>query len=92
MAATNKCLAQSNKSCAGERVRRRFANEWRVTKGKDGGALLLLPLKISRLRTRTVPPSCSELPIPGRPGMNLSHHGSDEQMFGAKQQVCGGRG
>jgi hypothetical protein len=27
------------------------------------------------------------LPIPGRPGMNPSHHGRDEQMFGAKQQV-----
>jgi hypothetical protein len=30
------------------------------------------------------------LPIPGRPGMNPSHHGSDEQMFGAKQQVLRG--
>jgi hypothetical protein len=29
----------------------------------------------------------SELPIRGRPGMNPSHHGSDEQMSGAKQQV-----
>jgi len=29
----------------------------------------------------------AELPIRGRPGMNPSHHGSDEQMFGAKQQV-----
>ena len=63
------------------------------TRGNDGGALLLLPLKTSRLRTRTVPPSCSDLPIPGRPGMNPSHHGSDEQMFGAKQQVLrGGKG
>ena len=24
----------------------------------------------------------AELPIRGRPGMNPSHHGSDEQMFG----------
>jgi hypothetical protein len=28
----------------------------------------------------------AELPTRGRAGMNLSHHGSDEQMFGAKQQ------
>jgi hypothetical protein len=28
----------------------------------------------------------AELPIRGRPGMNPSHPGSDEQMFGAKQQ------
>jgi hypothetical protein len=32
-------------------------------------------------------PSCSDLPISGRPGMNPSHHNSDEQMFGAEQQV-----
>jgi len=34
-------------------------------------------------------PSCSDLPISGGPGLNPSHHGSDEQMFGAKQQVLG---
>jgi hypothetical protein len=34
----------------------------------DGGALLLLPLKISRLRTWTAPISCSDLPVRGRPG------------------------
>jgi hypothetical protein len=35
-------------------------------------------------------PSCSDLPISGGPGMNLNHHGSDEQVFGAKQQVLRG--
>jgi hypothetical protein len=34
-------------------------------------------------------PSCSDLPISDETGMNPSHHGSDEQMFGAKQQVLG---
>jgi hypothetical protein len=29
----------------------------------------------------------AELPIRARPGMNLSQHGSDEQIFGAKQQI-----
>src|SRR5262245_23460757 len=33
------------------------------------------------------PPSCSDLPIGGRFWVNPSHHGSDEQMFGAAQQV-----
>jgi hypothetical protein len=31
----------------------------------------------------------SDLPISGGPGMNPSHHGRDEQVFGAKQQVLG---
>jgi hypothetical protein len=29
----------------------------------------------------------SDLPIRGRPGMNPSHHGNDEQIFGAAQNV-----
>jgi hypothetical protein len=29
----------------------------------------------------------AELPIRDRLGMNPSHHGSDEQVFGATQQV-----
>jgi hypothetical protein len=50
-----------------------------------------LSLKTSGLRTRTAPLS-SDSPIGGRPGMNPSHHGTDEQMFGSKQQFCtGGR-
>src|SRR5262249_8454414 len=38
------------------RLRRRFANERRVNLGLSGGVLLLLPLKTSRLRTRTARP------------------------------------
>ena len=77
MAAMNKSLARNNKS----QDRGKSAPA-----GDDGGALLLLPLKSSRLQTRT-PPLSSDLPIRGRPGMNPSHHSSDEQMFGAAQQV-----
>ena len=33
--------------------------------------------------------SLKDLPISGGPGMNPSHHGSDEQVFGAKQQARG---
>jgi hypothetical protein len=32
-------------------------------------------------------PSFSVFPISGGPGMNPSHHGGDEQVFGAKQEV-----
>jgi hypothetical protein len=35
-------------------------------------------------------PSCSDLPISGGPGMNPSRDGSDEQVFGAKQQLLHG--
>jgi hypothetical protein len=34
-------------------------------------------------------PSYSDLPSSGGLGMNPSHHGSDEQMFGVEQQVLG---
>ena len=55
------------------------------TKGNNGGALLLLPLK--PLPTRTAPLS-SDLPIRGRPGMNPSHHSSDEQMLAQRNKSC----
>jgi len=53
------------------RLRRRFANERRVNLGVSGGVLLLLPLKTSRLRTRTArPPAafvwCLRLKRPSR--------------------------
>jgi hypothetical protein len=34
-------------------------------------------------------PVSSDLPLSGGPGMNPSHHGSDERVFGAKQQAGG---
>jgi len=41
---------------------------------------------------RGCPPSCSDLPIRGRSWVNPGHHGSEKQMFGAKQQLLhGGR-
>jgi hypothetical protein len=86
MAATNKCLAQSNKSCAEGRAAKKSICQWTAAQPRVMTPALAAP-KTSRLRTRTALPSCSDLPIPGRTGMNPSHHGSDEQMFGAKQQV-----
>jgi len=71
MAATNKCLAQSNKSCTTPGERRRFA--------------------FAAPENFTAPnadcPLSSDLPIRRRPGMNPSHDCTDEQMFGAAQQV-----
>jgi hypothetical protein len=84
MGATNKCLAQSNNSARGARGTKEVDLPMNGGSTKDNdGAALLLPLKTSRLRNA----ERSELPIRGRPGMNPSHHGSDEQMFGVKQQV-----
>jgi len=89
MAAKNKCLAQSNNSCMGGGKGDQDVDlpmNGGSTPGWAAALYLLLPLKTSRLRTRTAPLS-SDLPIRGRPGMNPSHHSSDEQMFGAAQQV-----
>jgi hypothetical protein len=79
MVATNKCLAQSNKSCTGGwATKKRFANEPRVMTALAFAALT------SHGFERGLPfCSCSDLPVSGRPGMKPSH-GSDEQMFGAK--------
>jgi hypothetical protein len=77
MAAMNKSSAQNNK----------FHRGRSAPAVDDGDVFSLLPCKLHWLRTRIAPPSCSDLPIPGRLGMNPSHHGSDEQMFGSKQQV-----
>jgi hypothetical protein len=54
------------------------------TKGNDGGALPFAAPENFTAPNADAPPSFSDLLIPGRPGMNPSHHGSDEQMFGAK--------
>jgi hypothetical protein len=50
---------------------------------KDRAPVLLRGLASQHLKLR----GALDLPIPGRPGVNLSCHGSDEQMFCAKQQV-----
>jgi hypothetical protein len=68
--------------CTGQGgLRSRFANERRVPGVKDGWCFAFAAPENF---TRTARPSCSELPIRGKPGMNPSHHGRDEQMFGAK--------
>jgi hypothetical protein len=74
MAAINKSLARNNKP---------FRTGAKLA-GDDGGALLLLPMKTSRLRTRAAPPSCSDFAGSRLARVNPSHHGSDEQVFGAK--------
>jgi hypothetical protein len=78
VAAMNKSLARNNKS----QDRGQSAPA-----GDGGGALLLLPLNTSPAPNADAPPSWPDFPIRGRTGMNPSHHGSDEQMFGAAQQV-----
>jgi len=67
MAATNKSLAQNNKSQTGGRAS--------------------LPVM-----TAALCPSCSDLAGSRLARVNPGHHGSDEQMFGAKQQVLRGAG
>jgi hypothetical protein len=63
-----------------------------LTTGNDGGALLFAaPENFTAPNADCPTVHASDLPIPGRPGMNPSYHGSDEQMFGAAQQVLHGR-
>src|SRR5262249_20830606 len=50
-------------------------------------AALLRPLKFSRLRTRAPAPSCSDFGGSRQARVNPRQPGSDEQMFGSKQQV-----
>jgi hypothetical protein len=57
----------------------------------DGRTISAVSVPISAINswmpvTRTAPMSC-DFPIRRRPRMNPSHHGGDEQMFGAEQQV-----
>ena len=60
--------------------------------GKDGGALLLLPRKLHGSE-RGRPAVMARFADSRQARMNPSHHGSDEQVFGAKQQFCtGGKG
>jgi hypothetical protein len=70
-----------------ELLRQPVRSRQKIRRRDDGGALLLLPLNTSPAPNADAPPSWPDLPIRGRSRMNPSHHGSDEQVFGAKQQV-----
>ena len=76
MAAMNKSLARNNKSQTGGKAR---------LPSEDGSALLLLPLRtLHRLKGGRPWPV---LPTRGRTGMNPSHHGSGEQVFGVSSDL-----